>query len=245
MSEKVTVGQLREISLNAMEKRQHKFISVVDRCVADVIEDMEGRLVSVAESGATSITSGVNICDYEYTRDLEDYDLAEYERFVHNKLRSYWEDRGFNASGLQSNYYSVRWSYDGECDESEGENREIPDFPDVVDNSEKTREWLDNLPSIFAVVYWGWGDGPNFSQYGVSVAYPCTNFNDKNGVPIVYCADVRFDREKSCSSVNWCPKPLVNAVEDVSNMRVLAWTTNKALAYELARKLNGGNYREQ
>ena len=105
----ITPEYLRDIADNVREEQAVNFLFVVNQCVNDVIDDLERHLILLARNGQYSAQSSINICDPEYTEKLKEFDLAEFESVVHERLREYWLERGFFVPLHQSNYFEISW----------------------------------------------------------------------------------------------------------------------------------------
>ena len=116
-SYKFDACKLREMTEKAVDNRLKAYNESINKCFNDVIRDLSFKVENAAKEGRYSISSGVNIYIGKYLaeQDIDKLTIKQrddWSRIVTKKLDEYFEARGFNTDHiLQSNYYTLDWSY--------------------------------------------------------------------------------------------------------------------------------------
>jgi DNA-directed RNA polymerase subunit RPC12/RpoP len=108
--------KLRKMTEKAVDNRLKAYNESINKCFNDVIKDLSFRVENAAKEGRYSINSGINIYIGKYL-DEQDIDKLtikqrdDWSIIVTKKLDEYFSAKGFNTNILQSNYYTLDWSY--------------------------------------------------------------------------------------------------------------------------------------
>ena len=144
-SDKFDVYKLREETEKAVDNRLKAYNESIDKCFNDVIKDLSFRVENAAKEGRYSVSSGINIYIAKYL-DEQDIDKLtikqrdDWSRIVTQKLNEYFGAKGFNTNIVQSNYYTLDWSY------REGKNEWEPNT--LTDTCKDKKKVTAILPDI-------------------------------------------------------------------------------------------------